>query len=56
MNNDMAGNLNADSSAMFEQVFRSHFNSLHAYACTIVKEEAMAEEIVQNVFYKLWEK
>ena len=40
----------------FEQVFKSHFKVLHAYACTIVKEETMAEEMVQNVFLKLWER
>lgn len=44
------------SETAFEQVFKSHFKSLHAYACTILKEEAMAEEMVQQVFFKLWEK
>src|ERR1700731_791803 len=41
---------------LFEQVFRSHFKSLHAYACTIMRDVEPAEEIVQNVFLKLWEK
>jgi RNA polymerase sigma-70 factor (ECF subfamily) len=41
---------------LFEQVFRSHFKRLHAYACTIMREVGPAEEIVQNVFLKLWEK
>lgn len=40
----------------FEQVFKAHFKALHAYAITILNEEAMAEEIVQQVFFKLWEK
>jgi len=40
----------------FEEVFKSHFNRLYAYAFTIVKEEIAAEEMVQNVFFKLWEK
>lgn len=44
------------SSALFEDVFKTHFKNLHAYACTILKDTAAAEEIVQNVFYKLWEK
>jgi len=48
--------LHADSSALFENVFKAHFKSLHAYAYTIIKDDATAEEIVQNVFYKLWEK
>jgi len=46
-----------DSGEMtFEQVFKSHFKSLHAYACTILGEDLMAEEMVQNVFCRLWEK
>jgi RNA polymerase sigma-19 factor, ECF subfamily len=40
----------------FEQVFKSNFKSLHAYAYTIIKDDIMAEEIVQNVFCRLWEK
>jgi RNA polymerase sigma-70 factor (ECF subfamily) len=58
MNNKKDGILlaRADSSVVFENVFRSHYQKLHLYACTIVKDAATAEEIVQNVFYKLWEK
>ena len=41
---------------LFEQVFKSHFKSLHSYACTIMKDPMPAEEIVQNIFLKLWEK
>lgn len=48
--------LAANNEAMFEQVFKTHFKGLHAYACTILKDEVMAEEMVQNVFFKLWEK
>ncbi len=44
-----------DSSA-FEEVFKMYFKNLHAYACTILKEEADAEEAVQQVFFKLWER
>lgn len=42
--------------AAFEQLFKTHFRGLHAYAITILKDTTMGEEIVQNVFYKLWEK
>lgn len=41
---------------VFEQVFKTHFKNLHAYAFTIVKDEMVAEEIVQDVFYKIWER
>lgn len=40
----------------FENVFKNHFKSLHAYAYTIVKDEMAAEEMVQNVFCKIWER
>lgn len=40
----------------FEQVFKSNFKNLHAYACTLLKDEAEAEEVVQQVFFKLWER
>lgn len=40
----------------FELVFKKYFKDLHSYACTMVKDNAVAEGIVQNVFLKLWER
>ncbi|TDE14522.1 RNA polymerase sigma-70 factor [Dyadobacter psychrotolerans] len=48
--------LNKDREEEFEFVFKKHFKSLHTYACTILRDEVMAEEMVQNVFCRLWEK
>jgi len=48
--------LNSRDEAAFEQVFKQHYKSLHAYAFTLLKDDDMAEEMVQNVFYKLWER
>jgi len=42
--------------ANFEELFKIYFKALHAYAFTFVKDELAAEEIVQNLFLKLWEK
>ncbi len=42
--------------AAFEQLFTDHFKRLYAYAMTIVKDEMAAEEMVQNVFFKIWDK
>ena len=58
MGNDTAGIelINPGTAILFEHAFKSHFKSLHAYACSILKEETIAEEMVQNVFFKLWEK
>ena len=41
---------------VFEHVFKTHFKRLHAYAFTILRDETEAEEIVQQVFFKLWER
>ena len=45
-----------ENEELFEQVFKTQFKNLHAYACTILRNAAAAEEMVQEVFYKLWEK
>lgn len=53
---DLVALLGKRDEATFEKVFKEHFKGLHAYAFTILKDEAAAEEIVQNVFLKLWER
>lgn len=45
-----------DNEAVFEQLFKKYFRELHAYAFTLVKDWDIAEEIVQAMFLKLWEK
>ncbi|MCE7056075.1 RNA polymerase sigma-70 factor [Algoriphagus sp. AGSA1] len=40
----------------FEAIFKTYFKPLHAYALAILRESENAEEIVQSVFLKLWEK
>ncbi|RZK38400.1 MAG: RNA polymerase sigma-70 factor [Pedobacter sp.] len=44
------------SDADFEMLFKTHYKPLHAYAAVIVKDEDDAEEIVQQLFLKFWEK
>ncbi len=44
------------SEPAFEQVFKKYFKSLHAYAFSLIKDETEAEEMVQQVFFKLWER
>jgi RNA polymerase sigma-70 factor (ECF subfamily) len=57
MNNDATGKLITDGYPVaFETIFKTHFKSLHVYAFAITKDEFVAEEMVQNVFFKLWEK
>lgn len=40
----------------FEQLFKTYYKELLIYATTLVDAREAAEEIVQQVFYKLWEK
>ena len=40
----------------FEQVFKHYFKNLYKYALTILQDHDQAEDTVQNVFYKLWDK
>jgi RNA polymerase sigma-70 factor (ECF subfamily) len=46
----------AGSEMAFERFFKTYFKCLYAYAFTLLQDEIMAEEVVQQVFYKLWEK
>lgn len=48
--------LQGDDDVAFEQLFKTHYKALHAYANVILKEEDLAEEIVQAMFLKFWEK
>jgi len=57
LENESIGTLLAQrDEAAFEQVFKIHFKRLHAYAFTILRDEIQAEEMVQQVFFKLWER
>lgn len=40
----------------FEQLFKLHYKALHAYANVILRDQDTAEEIVQGMFLKFWEK
>ena len=49
-------NVNIYDDTAFEQLFKAHYKPLHAYAHLILKDLDLAEEIVQNMFLKFWEK
>ncbi len=50
------GDVSRMDERQFEQLFKAYYNPLFAYAYAIVHDEALAEEIVQTVFLRLWEK
>jgi RNA polymerase sigma-70 factor, ECF subfamily len=45
-----------DDNAAFESLFRTYYATLSHYACAILQDLDEAEEIVQDVFVKIWEK
>ena len=52
----MALLLSKRDEAAFERVFKTHYKNLHAYAFTMLRDGDEAEEMVQQVFFKLWER
>lgn len=42
--------------ATYESVYKTFFKALYIYAYTMLKEEVQAEEVVQNLFLKIWER
>ncbi len=40
----------------FEYLFLTYYKSLRQYACKIIKDDIAAEEIVEDIFYHLWDK
>ena len=44
------------SETEFEALFKAHFRELHAYAYSLVNDWDNAEELVQGLFLKLWER
>ena len=55
-NKEMTADLVNENEAVFEQLFKKHFRELHAYSFSLLKDWDVAEEIVQSLFLKLWEK
>lgn len=51
----MEAHLKIDSKAI-EALFRTHYDELNRYAYSIIKDPESAEDIVQKLFIKLWEK
>lgn len=48
--------LHAGDIETYETVYKQYFQPLHKYARTMLDDDAKAEDIVQGLFIKLWEK
>jgi len=53
---ELTAGLMDNTEAAFEHLFKKHFRELHAYGFSLLKDWDAAEEIVQSLFLKLWEK
>jgi RNA polymerase sigma-70 factor (ECF subfamily) len=52
---DIIGRIRNGDTGQFESLFRSSYVSLVRYARTMIKDHDTAEEIVQDLFFKLWQ-
>ena len=52
---DIIGRIRQGDERQFESLFRSSYVSLVRYARTLVKDQDDAEEIVQELFYRIWQ-
>jgi RNA polymerase sigma-70 factor, ECF subfamily len=48
--------MSEDKEKNFEQLFRAHYKELHRYAFRYLGDSDGAEEVVQQVFLRLWER
>jgi RNA polymerase sigma-70 factor (family 1) len=51
---EIIGRIRQGDTVQFESLFRSSYVSLVRYAKTLIRDHDTAEEIVQDLFYKLW--
>jgi RNA polymerase sigma-70 factor (ECF subfamily) len=52
---DLVEKLKTDNETAFDYLFLAYYEKLCIYAYTVLKNKDTAEEIVQDVFVKLWE-
>jgi RNA polymerase sigma-70 factor (ECF subfamily) len=48
--------IRADDESAFDALFTTWYGKLYAYAFSVLQNEAQAEEVVQAVFCRIWEK
>ena len=53
--NEIIGRIRQGDIKQFETLFRSFYASLVKYARTLIKDQDTAEEIVQDLFFRLWQ-
>lgn len=51
---DLVARVRRGEEAAFELVYREHYEALCSYALHVVRSPALAEEVVQDVFLRIW--
>jgi RNA polymerase sigma-70 factor, ECF subfamily len=52
---DLIKRLKKNDGKAFEDLFRKYFNALHKYANFYTTDSQMAEDMVHDIFFKIWE-
>ncbi|MFV0378086.1 MAG: RNA polymerase sigma-70 factor [Mangrovibacterium sp.] len=55
VNNELFAAVSSGDEGAFEKVYLLYFPRLYVFAIKIVQDEALAKDIVQSVFIKIWE-
>lgn len=56
LNQEWVSGIRSGDHAAFEALFREYYNPLHAFIQDQVQPQEIAEDLVQNVFLRLWQK
>ena len=51
---DLVARVRRGEEAVFEQIYREHYAALCGYALRWVRSHAVAEEVVQEIFLRIW--
>lgn len=56
MEQDLIDRINRDDEKAFEMLYYRYYAPLCAFSMLIVNDRGLAEEIVDDVFFSLWER
>src|SRR5665647_109000 len=53
---DLIEGVKEGKASAFDKLYAAYFQKLYGFAFSILKSKEDTEEVVQNTFYKIWEK
>lgn len=54
--NDIVERISKDDKSAFEEMFRAYYTEMCRYCLRFVRDETVAEEVVQEIFLTIWER